>query len=82
MKNQSKKRVTITISAEADQMLGAIAARDMRSRGSVVEVLLRAAHGGTQDSAPSHTMRTQVCANAARSDTFVGAMLKLDEMCS
>lgn len=44
-----KKRVTIAISEEADAMLDAIAARDRRQRGAVIELLIRAAHGATPD---------------------------------
>lgn len=74
----TKSRITITLSTEADKMLDGLAARDMRSRGAVVELLIRAAHSGTpvpQESrlsaatAPqqSHSAHTTVYADAAPS---------------
>lgn len=53
MKNTTK-RITITISSEADAMLSALSARDLRSRGAVIEMLLRDAQNATKRSVPSH----------------------------
>lgn len=66
-----KNRITITLTAEADQMLDALAREQMRSRGAVVEMLLRAAQSGTTVCASSHLSDTPVAHNAAQSGTTV-----------
>lgn len=66
-----KNRITITITTDADRMLDALAREQMRSRGAVIEMLIKAARSGTQVCASSHLSDTAVALNAAQSDTVV-----------
>lgn len=84
-------RVTISITADADRMLDALAREQMRSRGAVIEVLLRAAQSDTTVALNAAQSATPVCAEYAQSDTVVAqkshsdfhaAMLAMDAMCS
>lgn len=64
-------RVTLTISDDADQMLDELAARDMRSRGAVVEILIRAARSATTVPQPCHNSATTVPQEYAQAHTTV-----------